>query len=357
MTSLLFGCFFAAVTLLAIGLQRTYYHYPLKELKRRARIGDPLAELLYRPVSYGMSLKVLLWIIVVGSASLSFVLLANAFETWFAVILIGFLIWLGFLWIPSSQLTSVSMALARFLTPIVNSLLYRLHPILQRIGNVVQRLRRINIRTGLYEKEDLADLLEQQRNLPDNRIPSSEIDLLQHALWFGDKLVNNAYVPLRAVQTVVESEPIGPKLMDELYKSGYSRFPVMNDDQQIVGTLYLKDLVQKQLKGHVRDVMHRDVFYVHEDFTLHQALQAFLKTKHHLFIVVNSFEEFVGIITIEDILEQVIGKPIIDEFDKYEDMREVARQAAENDHDARDENKQYPAKDVTDGETPPEVVK
>jgi CBS domain containing-hemolysin-like protein len=353
MITLLFGTLFAGITLLAIGLQRTYYHYPLRELKRRAQKGDPLATLLYKPVSYGVSLQVLLWAIVIVSAAVSFVLLANTFEAWFAIILIGFLLWLGFLWLPSSRLTSVSTTIAKVLTPGLTAVLYRLHPLLQRIGQFALRFRHVSFRTGLYEKEDLAELLEDQRHLPDNRIPASEIDLLQHALWFGDKLVSDAYVPLRAVTIVSEAEAIGPKLMDDLYKSGHSRFPVYKDDQSnIVGTLYLRDLVKKQLKGHVRDVMHSEVFYVHEDFTLHQALQAFLKTQHHLFIVVNTFEEFVGIITIEDIIEQIIGQPIVDEFDTYEDMRAVAAAAAQKDHQTRDEAAQYPAKD---SEEPPEI--
>lgn len=349
MVTLLFGAIFAGITLLSIGLQRTYYHYPLKELKRRAQKGDPLANMLYKPVSYGVSLQILLWSIIIVSASLSFVLLANTFEAWFAVILVSFLLWLGFLWLPSSRLTSVSMNIAKALTPVVNATLYRLYPLLQRIGQFVLRFRHVSVKTGLYEKDDLAELLEDQRHLPDNRIPEADIDLLQHALWFGDTLVRDAYVPLRIVTTVSEAEAIGPKLMDDLYKSGHSRFPVYKAEQtNIVGTLYLRDLVKKQAKGHVRDVMREDVYYVHEDFTLHQALQAFLKTKHHLFIVVNSFEEFVGILTIEDILEKVIGKPIIDEFDTYEDMRAVAAAAAQKDHDTRAKADQYPAKDVVE---------
>ncbi|QQS69160.1 CBS domain-containing protein [Candidatus Saccharibacteria bacterium] len=83
--------------------------------------------------------------------------------------------------------------------------------------------------------------------------------------------------------------------------------------------------------------MRRKVTYVHEDFTLYQTLQAFIKTKQHLFIVVNSFEEYVGIITIEDVLERVIGKLIVDEFDRYDDLRAVAAAAAKKDHAARTE--------------------
>jgi CBS domain containing-hemolysin-like protein len=88
---------------------------------------------------------------------------------------------------------------------------------------------------------------------------------------------------------------------------------------------------------------------VHEDFTLYQALQAFLKTKHHLFLVVNSFEELVGILTIEDVLEQMIGKPIVDEFDRYDDLRAVAAAAAKKDHVNHNEPKLPSESDVSAG--------
>lgn len=363
--SLILGILFAGITLLAIGLQRTYYHYPAKELKRQARSGDQLAQMLYRPVSYGVSLKVLLWSIVIISAAISFVLLSRTLETWFAIVVIAFLVWLGFLWLPSSRLTTVSTHIATWLTPGINWLLSQLHPVLEWFGNFFRKHRRFSFRTNIYEKEDIVELLERQRDVSESRIQLHDIDLLQHALQFGDRLVGDAYVPLRSVTLVNNQEAIGPKLMDDLYKSGFSRFPVYeNDRTNVIGTLYMKDLVKKKSGGHVRDIMRKEVFYVHEDFTLQQALQAFLKTKHHLFIVVNSFEEFVGIITIEDILEQVIGRQIVDEFDKYEDMRAVAAAAAKAEHDANKQTGAEPAVKAeealpgpTDGETPDIVVK
>ena len=124
-------------------------------------------------------------------------------------------------------------------------------------------------------------------------------------------------------------------LMGELHTSGHSRFPVYEAKKDnIVGVLYLHDLVATKQSGVVRTVMRRKVTYVHEEFTLYQTLQAFIKTKQHLFVAVNSFEEYVGIITIEDVLERVIGKLIVDEFDTYDDLRAVAAAAARKDHAA-----------------------
>ncbi len=336
MGSFLFGLAFAGIMLLFIGLQRTYSHYPPKELKRRARQGDALAKLLYQPVSYGGSLQVLLWLLIIMSAGVSFVLFAKTLEAWFAILLIAFFVWLGFLWLPHARLTTVSERIAQWLTPPIAWLVRVLDPLLRRVGGFFRKHRHLQIRTQLYEKEDVIELLDRQVHQEDNRIARSDIELAVHALEFSDKQVADVLVPRRVVKMVAASEAIGPKLMDELYKSGYSRFPVYEGAQDtIVATLYLKDLVKRSTGGHVRDAMRREVYYIHEDFTLPQALQAFLKTKHHLFVVVNRFEEFVGIVTIEDILEQLIGGQIIDEFDAYDDMRAVAAAAAKKDATAR----------------------
>lgn len=120
--------------------------------------------------------------------------------------------------------------------------------------------------------------------------------------------------------------------MDELHATGHSRFPVYQDKaDNIIGTLYARDLMKAKEGGQVHSVMKKDVHYVREDQPLGRVLEAFLKTKHHLFVVVNNFEEVVGIITIEDILEQILGKPILDEFDKYQDLRAVAALEAQQD--------------------------
>lgn len=347
MASFIFGIFFAGLTLLAIGLLRTYNHYPVKELKRQARAGDPLATMLYRPVSYGLSLKVLLWSIVIGAAAISFVLLASSLEPWFAVLLIAVLLWVGFLWLPSAGLTSLSFQIAQWFTPIIDWLLNWLHPVLRRIADFIGKHRHVNFKTGLYEPEDLVALLERQRELPENRINKQQIDLLIHALTFTNKQVRDVLIPLRIVRLVNANESIGPALMDELYKSGFSRFPVFDGEQtNVIGTLFMRDLVRKQSRATVRDVMRDDVLYIHEEYTLQQALQAFLKTKHHLFVVVNSFEEFVGILTIEDVLEQVIGKQIIDEFDAFDDVRAVAASAAAKEHAKRQKAAQEPTEVV-----------
>lgn len=357
MLSFIFSLVLGAFTLVCVVLYRTYQHVPAKELKRLARSGDEVAALLYRPVAYGLSLRVLLGLLIIVGGLSALSLMIQAVGVWLAALLLLVLGVVGSLaLVPAAELTRRSLWLARTAAPSIAWVLERLHPVLDTLARIIRKLRPLHVHTGLYEKADVAELLEKQKAQPDNRIVPGEIDLLIHALSFGDKLVADALVPKRVVKLVSTTESVGPVLMTDLHKSGHSRFPVYDGaHDHIVGVLYLHDLVAAKQTGSVAGVMQPRLTYVHEDFTLYQTLQAFLKTKQQLFIVVNSFEEFVGIITIEDVLEQMIGKPIVDEFDQYDDLRAVAAAAAHKDHTDHKKDKSEPQPETTTDA--PEVVK
>ena len=338
MLTFIFAVVLALLSLLLISLQKTYTHLPRPELKRRAQAGDEFAALLYRVAGYGQSLQVLLWLLIGFSTAGFFVLAARALPAWLALIVSLVLVWFGFVWLPNTRVTKLGSGLARLATPVLSWLLNWLHPLLNRIGSFTRKHHHIVVHTGLYQKEDLLKLLDKQHSQVDSRITDDELTIAKNALTFGDKLVRDVMTPRRVAKMVAASDTIGPVLMDELHADGHSRFPVYQDKtDNIIGTLYLRDLVAAKAGGRVSDLMAKKVNYVQEEGSLDHVLQAFLKTKHHLFVVVNSFEEVVGIITIEDVLEQILGKPIMDEFDKYDDMRAVAALGAAKD---RKENAQ-----------------
>ncbi len=323
----------ALLVVVTISLQKTYAAVPLKELKRRARKQDQLSELLYRAASYGSSLRALLWgIISILSASL-FVAVSHWFAWWLALVICLAVIWVGFVWLPTSRVTKLGSQLAARSAPVISWVLNYLHPVFDRLVMFIRKHHPVSVHTGLYDTHDLIELINTQQVQTDNRIDKSGLDIAKHALTFGEQLVRDHLTPKRIVTSVGLSDDIGPLLMDELHKSGHSRFPVYDGKApNIVGVLFMKDLVGTKHSGNVKDIMRPGVLYVHEEQSLYEALQAILKTRHQLFVVVNSFEEYVGIITIEDVLEQIIGKPILDEFDQYDDLRAVAARAASKEH-------------------------
>lgn len=316
---------FALLTLAGVSLQKTYSMVPVKELKRRARSGDELAKALFSVVTYGISLQLLLWIIIGFSAGAFFVVLALNLPSWLAFFGCVALLWVAFAWLPNTQVTNLSTQITKMISPILSTILSKLYPLLNRVGNKLKNISRVTIHSGIFQKEDLIDILDRQLSQPDNRMTDYEIGIVKNALTFSDRIIRDVMTPKRVVKTVSQSDSIGPILMTELHKSGFSRFPVYGKKpDDIVGTLYMRDLVKAKDGGSVNETMKKDVFYVNEEKQLDHALKAFLQTKHHLFIVVNNFEEIVGIITIEDIIEQILGKQIVDEFDQYDNLRVVA---------------------------------
>ncbi len=344
----------AALALLSISLERTYRRVPAKELKRRARNGDELANMLYRAVSYGPSLRVVLWIFIGLTNALFFIVLTRTSPIWFAFIAIVALIWFGFLWLPAREVTKYGSWIAAKLAPIIGWFLEYIHPFIDRIAQFIDHHRPLSIHTGLYEKDDLIELIDRQQIQVENRIDKAELEMVKHVLGFGSKLVRDYLTPRRVVKNVSIDESIGPILMGELHKSGHSRFPVYDGKKDnIVGILYLRDLLGSDQKGLVKKLTRQEVFYVHEEQTLYDVLQAAIKTRQHLFVVVNSFEEYVGIISIEDVLEQIIGSNIMDEFDQYDDLRLVAAKMARTEH--REHQKPMPLEDEVKEDTKEEI--
>lgn len=214
----------------------------------------------------------------------------------------------------------------------VNSVLVFLTPVTAVLRSWFVR-KPIDVSLPFVSKEELIELVRASESSHAS-LSGDERSIAVHALSFSDKIIADVMVPRRVVKGVDVKAQVNLKLMSELHESGFSRFPVYEENlDHIVGTLYLKNLVgaAKSDTRRVKDVFDKSVYFVNESQTLNHALNAFLRTKHHLFIVVNEFQEMTGVITIEDVIEQLIGRKIVDEFDKYDDLREVAALAAKKD--------------------------
>jgi CBS domain containing-hemolysin-like protein len=175
----------------------------------------------------------------------------------------------------------------------------------------------------LTSREDLADIIEASKEV----IGENERKLLASALAFPDKTVSEVMTPRSVIDFIKHSEFLGPLVLDELHALGHSRLPVIAEDiDHVVGVLHLRDLLSLDVRRSVtaEKAMEKKVFYIREDDTLEHALSAFIKTRHHLFIVINKNRETVGLLSLEDVMETLIGRRIVDEDDVHEDLRAVA---------------------------------
>ncbi len=325
MSNLVIAIILLLLALAGITVRKTYYSIPAHEIKRRAARHDYAAIQLYRAVAYGNSLRSLLWLYIGLTSAASFILLARTLPVWAGLLIVGPLLWITFSLLPATRTTRVGLWLTTLVTPPLVWILNYLHPSLNRAADTVERRYTVDAHTGLFERDDLLALIERQQKQADNKLTDEELDIIKHVLHFGDRQVGDVMVSQKSVKVVQPDDTVGPILIDEIHKSGQPYALVRESLRKgsFVGTLAFNRLDVKS-SGKVRDLMEDTVYYLHEDDRLSQALHALFVTNCPLFVVISSSEEYVGILTITNVFEQLLGHVPGDDFDQYADPTAVA---------------------------------
>ena len=149
-----------------------------------------------------------------------------------------------------------------------------------------------------------------------------EIDILKSIVKFGDvavKQIMRSRVDVTAVDATISYE----ELLNTARESGFSRIPVYNEDfDHVTGILYVKDLLGhlREAKGYDwQNLIRTNVLYVPESKKIDALLKEFQLERMHMAVVVDEYGGSSGIVTLEDIMEEVIGE-IKDEFDDKEEV-------------------------------------
>lgn len=323
-TSIIFGILLLLLALAGVVMKKTYFYLPVRELKRKAERGDNLAKQLYRAAAYRNSLRSLLWLWIGLTSAASVVLLARSLPVWTSLLIVGPALWITFSLIPQTRLTKIGTAVTSFFTPPIAWLLNWLHPILSRGSDVVEKRYTRSDHTRLYERSDLIELIEKQQRQPDNRLSEEELEIAKRALSFDEHKVRDLLIPRKKIKTILASDTVGPILIDELHKTGQA-YALVKETKSgpFVGSLAFSKL-NLNSTGRVSEHMSPAVYYLNENDVLADALHAFFVTNHAVFVVVNSFEEYVGIIGIEQVLKELLGHIPGDDFDQYSDPAAVA---------------------------------
>lgn len=176
-----------------------------------------------------------------------------------------------------------------------------------------------NYQTGT-SKEDLDAAIEL--TVKGSEQDTQEADILRGIIKFGELSARQVMKPRVDVVSIDINENY-TEVMRVVRDSGYSRIPIYEDDfDHIKGILYVKDLLghTQEKKDFVWQELIRDsLLYVPESKKIDDLLRDFQLKRVHLAIVVDEFGGTLGIITLEDIMEEVIGE-IMDEFDEDEEV-------------------------------------
>ncbi|KAM9314890.1 metal transporter CNNM1-like [Pholidichthys leucotaenia] len=256
--------------------------------------------------------------------------------TWLSTVICAFGIFFIGEILPHSVASRHGLAIASKTIWVTRLLMVLSFPISYPISKLLDLMLNQEI-SNFYTREKLLEMLRVTD--PYNDLVKEELNIIQGALELRTKTVEDVLTPLTDCFMLVSDAVLDFNTMSEIMQSGYTRIPVFeNERSNIVDILFVKDLAfvdpddctpLKTITQFYKHPLH----CVFNDTKLDAMLEEFKKGKSHLAIVqrVNNegegdpFYEVMGIVTLEDVIEEIIKSEILDETDLYTDNRTKRR--------------------------------
>lgn len=178
------------------------------------------------------------------------------------------------------------------------------------------------------EKSDEEIILLAERGAQQGTISRSESNIITNALALDDVRVSEIMTPRTVVSALKRNATIG-EVFREFPNIPFARMPVYGKNiDEIVGLVRRRDLLKAKANDQDLDLVEKlmhEVHFIPETVTAANALQVFLKTHQQMLVVVDEFGTTAGVISMEDVMEQLLGREIFEKDDIAVDMRELAR--------------------------------
>jgi metal transporter CNNM len=231
--------------------------------------------------------------------------------------------------IPQSIFSRHALRLGSKVTWLVWIFLYLLYPIGKPLAMGLDYFLGQELPT-IYSKKELRLIMKEQHHLKKKSRKKSDVEehefhILERGLIFSNKQVKSVMTPRVNAFMLSKNSVLSQKLINNIHSSGHSRVPVYSGSREkIIGILFTKDLISISPNDGLRvsKLLRKEVHWVRDTDKLQDSLKLFKKKRVHIFMVRNKFKGFAGIITLEDVLEEIVGE-IMDEYDKIQDMRKL----------------------------------
>lgn len=180
---------------------------------------------------------------------------------------------------------------------------------------------------GLVSAEEVLAIAALSRKA--GEIDPQQEKIITNIIGLKEKNVRSAMTPRTVTYILSEHLSIEEAIARQKDWDRHSRIPVYDEDSDdIVGTVFSKDILSLASSGQSDAQLATIIKPVHfapENASLYRVLMDFFERHQHLFVVVDEYGSFTGVISLEDIIEEIVGREILDESDKTVDMRELAR--------------------------------
>lgn len=237
-------------------------------------------------------------------------------EFLFITVLLTFLLLLFGEIMPKFYSSINPLKFCRFCAPVVNVLTHVLTPLSSLLVSSTRLVNRLH----KSQSHNLSvDELEQALELTDKTELTDEQELLEGIIRFGDETAKDVMTS-RLDMVTINIRDNYKQVLNCVAENIYSRIPVYSDTvDNIKGILYIKDLLPHLAKGdNFRwQTLMRPAFFVPETKQIDDLLRDFQASKVHIAIVVDEFGGTLGLVTLEDVIEEIVGE-INDEYDEVE---------------------------------------
>lgn len=306
---------FAAV---CSGLNVAFMSLSLADLKRKSKLGNPQAKAVL-PLRKNTHLTLAAILLTnVAAASISPLVLDSKLNGVLAVVISTLLVVVFGEITPQALFSRHALAYCARLVPLMRIMIFITYPISRPLQLMLDRLFGKE-RNELQSRHELGIMIAEHIGDKNSELDDDEVEIIRGALQLSEKRVRDIMTPLRNVYWVIPDEEIDARKIEEIKLHSWSRIPVFNKSHTTCyGLLLIKDLVDINFDEESIPVANMPLYpteIVGSMTALDTLFRRFIIGGAHM-IPVEKDDRIVGIVTIEDLLEEIVGHEIEDETDR-----------------------------------------
>lgn len=300
------------------GLNIALMSLKLDDLKRKAQLGDIRAKIVLplRESSHLTLASILLTNVAVISATS--LVLGDVFNGLLAGIASTLLIVIFGEVIPQALFISRALTFCAVLAPVMRLMIIVTFPVSKPLQLILDRILGKEAPL-LQSRHELGLLIGEHADNEESELDENEVEIIRGALKLSEKHVRDIMTPISKVYWLTPDNVIDGQTIDEVKLRGFSRIPVLNKTRtEVYGVLLMKDLVDVNFDERsypVSELRLHNTHTVGSMTALDTLFHKFINARSHL-MPVERDDKIVGVVTIEDLLEEIIGHEIEDEADR-----------------------------------------
>ncbi|MFC5047564.1 hemolysin family protein [Aquimarina hainanensis] len=179
---------------------------------------------------------------------------------------------------------------------------------------------------SILSREDFSAMADIARE--EGVFEDSESTVIKNLLTFKEVMTKDVMTP-RTVMKIASEDTTVKEFFDKNAQLRFSRIPIYKDDSDNITGVVLKDEVFREMannNGNIRLTdIKRPILYTHRNVPIPELFNTFIEKKNHIALVVDEYGSVSGLVTMEDVIETLLGLEIIDESDAEKDMQDLAR--------------------------------